>query len=345
MTQIRVYTKTESDAAYVPITSDIALAAHKITATSTAHTASLGNVTSDSDTQTVMKLVPTGVPEHTFYMHITQADVGTQARPDNVVMLGPNITAGGGLAASGTRIGALALSFEPYFEQTPGTVTTGQMEMHWLFVDPAGVQHRPISLIANLTSPYPTTLYVFDTTIVLGSGKDSNDPASVTINSTTTLLQAPTGNYRVSLDDTSEQLLLLVNDKNTGLLAAHAVLYQDSGIELKSSYGRIVDSNSHTRMEWGATQMNMTSPDGGKIFTVNNAALWLSNATIDMIKVTDSLITLGVTAKTVASTTGSAGLRLTTGVAPTSPTDGDMWQDGTNFKIRINGTTKTVTLT
>lgn len=45
-----------------------------------------------------------------------------------------------------------------------------------------------------------------------------------------------------------------------------------------------------------------------------------------------------------ASTTARATIRMRTGVAPTTPNDGDMWQDGTNFKIQINGVTKTVTL-
>ncbi len=48
---------------------------------------------------------------------------------------------------------------------------------------------------------------------------------------------------------------------------------------------------------------------------------------------------------TAPSATGSAGLRLTSGTAPTSPVDGDMWYDGTNVKFRVGGTTKTFTLT
>ena len=48
---------------------------------------------------------------------------------------------------------------------------------------------------------------------------------------------------------------------------------------------------------------------------------------------------------TAASTTAEAGVNLPDGAAPTSPVDGDMWQDGTDLKIRINGVTKTVTLT
>ena len=43
-----------------------------------------------------------------------------------------------------------------------------------------------------------------------------------------------------------------------------------------------------------------------------------------------------------ASATSAATLRIRTGTAPTSPNDGDMWQDGTNLKIRINGITKTI---
>lgn len=45
-----------------------------------------------------------------------------------------------------------------------------------------------------------------------------------------------------------------------------------------------------------------------------------------------------------ASTTARASLRIRTGVAPTSPNDGDIWQDGTDLKMRIGGVTKTFTL-
>ncbi len=46
-----------------------------------------------------------------------------------------------------------------------------------------------------------------------------------------------------------------------------------------------------------------------------------------------------------ASSTAAAGLNFpATGVAPTSPINGDMWFDGTDLKIRIGGVTKTVTV-
>jgi hypothetical protein len=50
--------------------------------------------------------------------------------------------------------------------------------------------------------------------------------------------------------------------------------------------------------------------------------------------------------KIAASTTTKPHLRLVVGVAPTSPTNGDFWSDGTNLKwVNGSGVTKTVTVT
>jgi hypothetical protein len=46
-----------------------------------------------------------------------------------------------------------------------------------------------------------------------------------------------------------------------------------------------------------------------------------------------------------ASASGYSSLRIPAGSAPSSPTDGDMWYDGTNLKFRAGGTTRTVTWT
>lgn len=46
-----------------------------------------------------------------------------------------------------------------------------------------------------------------------------------------------------------------------------------------------------------------------------------------------------------ASNTTRSSLRLRSGVAPTSPNNGDIWFDGTNLKIQIAGVTKTFTVT
>lgn len=43
-----------------------------------------------------------------------------------------------------------------------------------------------------------------------------------------------------------------------------------------------------------------------------------------------------------ASTTARSGLNLPSGTAPTSPGDGDLWNDGTHFQLRIGGVTQQV---
>jgi hypothetical protein len=45
-----------------------------------------------------------------------------------------------------------------------------------------------------------------------------------------------------------------------------------------------------------------------------------------------------------AATTAKASLRIPSGTAPTTPTNGDIWFDGTDLKIRVAGVTKTFTL-
>lgn len=48
---------------------------------------------------------------------------------------------------------------------------------------------------------------------------------------------------------------------------------------------------------------------------------------------------------TPASATGGAGLNVPHGAAPTSPVNGDVWTTTAGLFVRINGATKTVTLT
>lgn len=44
-----------------------------------------------------------------------------------------------------------------------------------------------------------------------------------------------------------------------------------------------------------------------------------------------------------AGTTAKSPMNFASGVAPTSPVNGDLWFDGTDFKIRVGGVTKTIT--
>ena len=63
----------------------------------------------------------------------------------------------------------------------------------------------------------------------------------------------------------------------------------------------------------------------------------------------DGYLGIGINAPTAlthlgASTTTRASLRISSGTAPTTPNDGDIWFDGTDIKMRIGGVTKTFTL-
>lgn len=77
----------------------------------------------------------------------------------------------------------------------------------------------------------------------------------------------------------------------------------------------------------------------------------LSTLTTAQIGAAGASIGIGIASKTTAiaaiaaGTTAKAALNLASGVAPTSPNDGDVWYDGTNLKIRVGASTKTVTIT
>jgi hypothetical protein len=68
---------------------------------------------------------------------------------------------------------------------------------------------------------------------------------------------------------------------------------------------------------------------------VNNVVKWSTNGNGDLIGTSGIKLFFG------ASTTSNASLNIPAGTAPTTPTDGDVWQDGTNVKIRIGGVTRT----
>jgi len=73
----------------------------------------------------------------------------------------------------------------------------------------------------------------------------------------------------------------------------------------------------------------------------------LSNGTTEHLRVslTTGAATFAGTVIAPAATASLAPLRIPHGTAPTSPTNGDMWSTTAGLFIRINGVTKTVTLT
>jgi hypothetical protein len=89
-------------------------------------------------------------------------------------------------------------------------------------------------------------------------------------------------------------------------------------------------TSSGSSSNYGAFGLYNT-PDTFKIFDNRveiNKTLTLASAMLQM----------------AAATTARASLNMPAGVAPTSPTNGDMWFDGTDIKMRVGGVTKTFTL-
>lgn len=96
-----------------------------------------------------------------------------------------------------------------------------------------------------------------------------------------------------------------------------------------------------------ARNINGVSFNGSADITVTAAAGTLTGATLASGVTASSLTSVGTLTAlilsglltTVASGTGSAGVRLPHGVAPTTPTDGDVWTTTSGIYVRVNGTT------
>lgn len=112
--------------------------------------------------------------------------------------------------------------------------------------------------------------------------------------------------------------------------AALLVTHTPSGIGLQTSGSWVAYNNSSTQL---------VGIQGG-IFAVYNIS-----STRFQINLTTNEVTLSGRLLGSASTTARASMNIPSGVAPTSPVDGDIWFDGTNIFMRIGGVTKTFTLT
>jgi len=142
------------------------------------------------------------------------------------------------------------------------------------------------------------------------------------------------------------------DDKVTGILARYGgtasgartntLAFQDANTGDTST---IIGAVVGTRRTAG------TDYSGGLDFYVSNVA-GVGNPAYSISTMTKALslsylgaATFAGTVIAPAATASLAPLRIPHGTAPTSPTDGDMWSTTAGLFIRINGVTKTVTLT
>lgn len=205
---------------------------------------------------------------------------------DNVFIFGQNCAPGGGVVIAGR--GATCIHFESIWDQLAGGVQP-QTETHWTSTNINGVQTRFVSQTQSLlnvpTASFGqiqtgTALYVASTEISLRSGKDSNDPLSLSIQPTVTLLTTPTGYNSITVDEGSGGYMRL----QSGSLAAGATrsqIYLDAAgtltLTAKNSVMRFLGGadGSYLAYEHDTTQVRLFSPDGASHVNVDNNGPYL----------------------------------------------------------------------
>ena len=120
--------------------------------------------------------------------------------------------------------------------------------------------------------------------------------------------------------------------------------YPRAYMQLNGEDGFLVcpDQAQSVQFTVGASGINMLSASGGQFFFSSNEGLYTnrglyvegSNVGVRLTPVTSAALLLP------AGTTAIAPLRITTGVAPAAPVDGDMWVAGGAIYIRLGGITK-----
>lgn len=118
----------------------------------------------------------------------------------------------------------------------------------------------------------------------------------------------------------------------TGAFSGHVYFYNNAGLTVGNSFTPVANMRIAAAggVSIGTSYVGFDS-GSGSLIVQNNIG----------IGITSPVAILDI----AASTTAKASLRIRSGTAPTSPNDGDIWFDGTNYKCRIGGVTKTFTVT
>ena len=121
--------------------------------------------------------------------------------------------------------------------------------------------------------------------------------------------------------------------ENVHISATNAGLDIDGTTSSRTYYNRSGAYIWSTGLRAGDTKFYIYDERVGERFTIDDSG------NVGIINATPT-----AALDTPASTTSRATMRIRSGVAPTTPNNGDIWFDGTDLKMRIGGVTKTFTL-
>ncbi len=121
--------------------------------------------------------------------------------------------------------------------------------------------------------------------------------------------------------------------ENLHISATNAGLDIDGTTSSRTYYNRSGAYIWSTGLRAGDTKFYIYDERVGERFTIDDSG------NVGIINATPT-----AALDTPASTTSRATMRIRSGVAPTTPNNGDIWFDGTDLKMRIGGVTKTFTL-
>lgn len=207
---------------------------------------------------------------------------------DDVVRMGWNVNPGGGVVTAGRA--ALFDSWESYYNG--GHV---QSERHLSWTDTDGYETRFISFEGHIDDG-STSLYIASLGIQLSSGRSSNDPASLSINSTTTRLTSPSGLRSVMCDDDGGGTVIISNGVIGNTSRAQIVLTSAGSMVLStsnSSVGSIGDINANQgNFRWDPNTSFVYSPDAATHMNVDNGqiSMYVSGAPLLFLQPTQVYI-------------------------------------------------------
>lgn len=168
----------------------------------------------------------------------------------------------------------------------------------------------------------------------------------------------------VTFDTTNKRVGIGAAPGNNGLLVKGILRIENSGNTNGFTFDPlsgtlIANGNASTRLTGSGYGLGSLRLDAPRVIHIestrtNDSAAYIYMSTAGIVRYylgNDGLAGYAVGFLPTAlldlggSTTARASLRIRSGTAPTSPNDGDVWNNGTNFQVRVGGTTYNLDMT